>query len=79
MSKGFMRFLFVIIGLNFIFLLNPSNAHAYIDPGTGSYILQLIIAGLVGALYAVKLYWARIKLFFTSLLSSRKKKETIDS
>jgi hypothetical protein len=38
----------------------PQQAYAYLDPGTGSYILQLTLAALFGAIYAVKLYWRRI-------------------
>jgi hypothetical protein len=41
----------------------PQSAHAYLDPGTGSYVLQLIIAGLVGGALGVKIYWKRIKAF----------------
>lgn len=52
----------VLVGLLF-FILTP-DAHAYVDPGTGSYILQLVIAGLFGAAVAVKIYWKRIKAFF---------------
>lgn len=37
---------------------------AYLDPGTGSYVIQLLIAGLMGALFLVKLYWGKIKSFF---------------
>ncbi len=33
---------------------------AYIDPGTGSIILQAIVATVVGAAVAVKLFWHRI-------------------
>lgn len=36
-------------------------AHAYIDPGSGSFIFQLIIAFLVGGLFAVKAFWGKIK------------------
>lgn len=50
----------------------PSFAYAYLDPGTGSYIFQLIIAGTVGLLFAVKVYWRRIKGFFTGLFSRDK-------
>jgi hypothetical protein len=39
---------------------------AYIDPGTGSYILQLALAGVLGAGYALKHYWFRLKRLFTS-------------
>jgi hypothetical protein len=45
-------------------LVSSGGAHAYIDPGTGSYILQIVIAGLVGAAFTLKLFWKRIQLFF---------------
>ncbi len=45
--------------------LAPSSAHAYIDPGTGSMILQGIIAGVVGGLVVIKIYWQRIKAIFS--------------
>ncbi len=37
---------------------------AYIDPGTGSIVLQALIATVVGAGIAVKLFWHRILKFF---------------
>ena len=37
---------------------------AYLDPGSGSYLLQLLIASLLGALFALRMYWDRIKTFF---------------
>ncbi len=40
------------------------NASAYLDPGSGSYIVQMLIAGAVGGAYAIKLYWQRIVFFF---------------
>jgi hypothetical protein len=53
----------ILVGL--LFLLLTHDAHAYVDPGTGSYILQLIIAGLLGAALAVRIYWKRIKAIFS--------------
>lgn len=38
-------------------VLAPNQAHAYLDPGTGSMILQGLAAGLV----AVLAFWSRIK------------------
>ena len=35
----------------------------YIDPGTGSIMLQAIIAGIIGVSITAKLYWHRIKVF----------------
>jgi hypothetical protein len=40
---------------------------AYLDPGTGSIILQVLIAGLCGGLFAIKLFWRQIKTFFKNL------------
>jgi hypothetical protein len=37
---------------------------AYLDPGSGSYLLQLLIAALLGAAFALRMYWGRIKSFF---------------
>jgi hypothetical protein len=42
------------------------SAHAYLDPGTGSLILQSIIGLIAGALVAIRVYWGRIKMFFGS-------------
>jgi hypothetical protein len=50
-------------------LVLPVDAFAYLDPGTGSYVLQMIIAGLLGAAFAVKMSWFRIKRFFLELFS----------
>jgi hypothetical protein len=41
-----------------------SNAFAYIDPGSGSMILQLLIGAFVGAGIAVKVYWQKIRMKF---------------
>ncbi|MEZ5276214.1 MAG: hypothetical protein R3F07_07540 [Opitutaceae bacterium] len=37
---------------------------AYLDPGTGSIILQSIVAGFFGALVAIKIFWHKITGFF---------------
>jgi hypothetical protein len=34
---------------------------AYIDPGTGSFVLQIIIGSVASAYVAVKLFWGRIR------------------
>jgi hypothetical protein len=45
-------------------LLLVREAHAYLDPGAGSYILQILIASLFGALFVLKVFWGRIVGFF---------------
>lgn len=39
----------------------------YLDPGSGSYLLQLIIAGAMGGLLIVRAYWGRIVKFVRRL------------
>ena len=52
--------------------LTPSIAAAqYLDPGTGSIIVQLLAAGLVGVAAILKLYWHTIRTFFGSFLKRR--------
>ncbi len=63
----------VLVGL--LFFILTDHAHAYIDPGTGSYVLQLIIAGLLGAAFAVKIYWKRIKALLSNLFSGEAKQD----
>jgi hypothetical protein len=36
----------------------------YVDPGSGSYLIQLIIAGVVGALFYFKNLWWKVRAFF---------------
>jgi hypothetical protein len=42
---------------------------AYLDPGSGSYLLQLLIAGLLGSAFLIRLFWGRIRSFFVRLFS----------
>ena len=37
----------------------------YVDPGSGSYLVQVIIAAILGALFYFKNLWWQIKAFFT--------------
>lgn len=43
----------------------------YLDPGSGSYIIQLIIASLMGALFMLGVYRRRVTDFFRNLFSKR--------
>jgi len=43
----------------------------YIDPGSGSYLVQVIIAAILGGLFYFKNLWLKIKSFFI-----KSKKET---
>ena len=55
------RTVITTFGMSIIFCAVPSAAWAYIDPGTGGMLLQLLLGGFAGALVIVKLYWTRIR------------------
>ena len=59
-----------IAGLLSITLSSP--AAAYLDPGTGSIILQGALAAIAGAIVVLKLYWMRLKSFISSLFTGSK-------
>ena len=57
--------------LCFIFINIPNNAFAYLDPGTGTFILQAlaviiasVIAFFTSFIYKTKLFLNKIKNFF---------------
>ena len=52
----------LIIALAGLALLG-TPAYAYLDPGTGNVVLQLLLDGLAGIAAVVKLYWAQIVRF----------------
>ncbi|MFQ5526267.1 MAG: hypothetical protein ACE5GX_08395 [Thermoanaerobaculia bacterium] len=59
----------IILALVLLAFSSTPSAHAYIDPATGSYVLQILVAGFLGAMFALKLFWHRIVLFFQGLFS----------
>ena len=62
-TLAFKKYFAIII---FLELFMTGSASAYIDPATGSMVLQMIIGGIAGAFVTVKLYWIQIKAFFTN-------------
>lgn len=57
--------LFVLV----LSLATPARAHAlYLDPATGSLILQVVAAGVITAWLTVKGSWSRLRNFFSNLL-----------
>jgi len=59
----------------FFFCFLPGKAYAYIDPGTGSYVIQIIIAAALGVLFTIKSFWSRIKSFFINYFSNKSSKD----
>ncbi len=50
----------------FLMAFDPSvEARAYLDPGTGSMVLQLLLGGVAGVVVVAKLYWQKVKSVFS--------------
>jgi hypothetical protein len=47
-----------------LLLFSTQNAYAYLDPGTGSMLLQGLIGGIAGGMFAIRLYWSKLKSRF---------------
>ena len=62
----------IVAAVGFVSLTVLSGtAYAYIDPGTGSYLFQLVTAGLFGAIVAVGVLWDGVKGFCRKCLPRR--------
>jgi hypothetical protein len=66
--------LITILFLNF----STSKVGAYLDPGTGSYFLQMAIGGIVGGVFILKTFWHSIKNWFQRIIKPKKKNESPD-
>ena len=62
--------LFTVCIIMFSFFIT-SPAYAYLDPGTGSLILQGIIAGLAMLSVTIKMWWHKITSLFKNCEDSR--------
>ena len=55
-----LKFLFLIFGL----ISYTSPAYAYLDPGTGSMLVQGLIGGIAVVMSFLSIYWQKVKAFF---------------
>ena len=64
------RYLFLL----FVVLLVTQPASAYLDPGTGSFIWQMLIGIVLGAAFMLKMHWQKTKSSFKELIYHEGKK-----
>jgi hypothetical protein len=55
-----------------------SRPEAYLDPGSGSYFVQLLLASLMGALFVLGVYRRKVTDFFRNLFSRDKTDDEVD-
>jgi hypothetical protein len=65
------------IRLFLLLIFFSMNSYAYLDPGTGSLIIQSLIAAIAGGMYTIKIYWYSITDFFNKK-DKKDKKNNVD-
>ena len=55
------------------FFLFTSSAHAYLDPGTGSIILQAIVGAFAAFFSTLYIFWEKVKIFFRKVFKKNNK------
>jgi len=45
-------------------MLASDDVHAYLDPGTGSLVIQIVTGSVLAVAYTAKVYWRRIRNLF---------------
>jgi hypothetical protein len=68
--------LLMIIACSFGVATLPSSAAAYIDPGTGTMLIQVIAAAIFGALFTIKSWFGSLKSVFIRKSSSEESPST---
>ena len=63
MLKKVLKFSTIFIIISAIL---PQKANAYLDPGSGSYLIQIVIASIAGVGFILKSNWQKVKSFFQS-------------
>ena len=67
--KHFLSLVYGVLILLGIWGVTP--VYAYLDPGTGSMLLQLLLGGVAGLAMLAKMYWSKIKHFLGRGLKNR--------
>ena len=62
-----------IIIFLFFFILT-TKAYAYLDPGTGSIILQAIIGAFAAFFTSIYIFWNKVKNFYKKIFKKIKKR-----
>jgi hypothetical protein len=65
------RYIIVLVLSFYIFFAR--NAYAYLDPGTGIYFFQIVLATILGALMTAKLSWKKLKSLINRFFKRKSK------
>jgi hypothetical protein len=75
MKKHLTKFVFSFTTALLGFLLSAGQAEAYLDPGSGSMIVQAILAVIAAASVTIGIFWQRLRAFFKSIFGKAGKND----
>jgi len=55
---------FFLLAFVYIFVIPPPRVYAYLNPDSGSYMLQIIMGTALGIIVSIKVFWKNITSFF---------------
>jgi len=59
------------------FFFTSSEAYAYLDPGTGSIIIQAILGAIAAFFTSIAIYWEKVKNFFKKFTKKNKENKNL--
>jgi hypothetical protein len=59
-------------------VIGMPDAHAYIDPGSGTLLLQMLAASIVGALFYFRAFTTWVRQLFSRLLATFRDRPSTD-
>jgi len=62
----------ILLTFSIYYFTAESNAYAYLDPASGSIVIQYIVAGLVTCMAFMKNFWVKFKYFFNKKIKSKR-------
>ena len=65
--------MFIAVALLIVF---SAPANAYIDAGSGSYMLQMGLAGIMALVFSIKLSWQRLRSYTATVFPGRNRPTT---
>ena len=61
-----------------ILIVTPNTSYAYLDPGTGSIILQAILGFIAAAVASISIYWTKFKIILKKIFSKKRNQKNLE-
>ena len=65
-----------ILALTILLSLYGSEAYAYIDPASGAFLLQMVVAAVAGAAVTIKMHWNKLSGWLRRIFSDAEGKDS---